>query len=100
MSVKKPEMKSVAPYLMWDVDRDSMDPIGHASFIIERTLNFGTPESVRTLLDMYPQSSIVKVIQQSKNLDRKTANYWGVRFKIPREKITCMKTSSAKRSFD
>jgi len=77
-------------YFFWDVDVKSIDKIKHKKLIIERILRLGRPESINWLLDMYTNTEIVEVVKETRNIDRKTANYWAIHFGIPREEIACL----------
>jgi hypothetical protein len=77
-------------HLLWDVDPGTIDPQKHKKFIIERVLKFGTPKEVRWLLATYTEAEIIQVVKTSRNLDRKTANFWAVHFGIPSEEILCL----------
>ncbi len=77
--------------LFWDRDINFIDIEKHKIFIIERILKYGLPEQVLWLLSTYPEQSIVEVIKKSKNIDKKTANYWAVHFQIPKKEILCFK---------
>jgi len=82
------------PYLFWDVDAASIDPVKHQKFVIERTLRYGFPEDIRLLLSFYDNNSIQEAVRTSRNLDRKTANYWAIHFRIPREEVVCFSMQS------
>jgi len=81
-------------YLLWDVDTGSIDPVSHRQFVIERTLRYGFPEDIKLLMSCYDNSSIIEAVRSSRNLDRKTANFWAIHFDIPREEIRCFSTPS------
>ncbi len=79
-------------HLLWDVDREALDPVKHKKFIIERVLKFGTPKEIVWLLRSYEEADIIKVIRSSRNLDRKTATFWSVHYDIPLDEIRCLQT--------
>jgi hypothetical protein len=83
-------MLEAIKHLLWDVDRETIDPQKHKKFIIERVLKFGTPKEVRWLLSKYVEADIIQVVKSSRNLDCKTANFWAVHFGIPLEEIRCL----------
>lgn len=83
--------KTVLKGLFWDVDIEKVDPEKNSKFIIERVLKYGLTEHVNWLLHNYSERSIVEVVKKSKNIDRKTANYWAIHFHIPRQEILCIK---------
>ena len=83
-------MLEAVKHLLWDVDRNTIDPQKHKKFIIERVLKFGTPKEVRWLLATYAEADIIQVVKSSRSLDKKTANFWAVHFGIPSEEILCL----------
>ena len=85
-------MLEAIKHLLWDVDPRTIDLQKHKKFIIERVLKFGTPMEVRWLLEKYTGADIIQVVKSSRNLDRKTANYWSIHYGIPREEIRCLNT--------
>ncbi len=85
--------------VLWDVDLGSIDLARHRKFIIERVLKFGVPADVCWLLSMYSSSEIIEVVKTSRNLDRKTANFWAVHFAIPFEEVRCLNMPSPQSCF-
>jgi Family of unknown function (DUF6922) len=83
-------MLDAIKHLLWDVDREALDPVKHKKFIIERVLKYGTPKEVVWLLARYAEADIIAVIKSSRNLDRKTATYWSVHYNIPADEIRCL----------
>lgn len=77
--------------LFWDIDVEKVDFNKNRKFIIERILKYGLPEQVAWLLDNYTEKYIIEVVKISKNIDKKTANYWAIHFHIPKEEILCLK---------
>ena len=77
--------------LFWDVEFDKIDFAKHQKFVIARTLRFGLPEDIKWLTAHYPEQAIIDTVKTSRTLDRKTANYWAIHYKIPREEIVCFK---------
>jgi len=82
------------PYLFWDIDALSIDSVKHKKFVIERVLRYGFPKDIQLLLNLYDTNSIKETVCTSRNLDRKTANYWAIHFRIPREEIICFSIPS------
>lgn len=62
--------------LFWDVDPKTIDPKKHARYIIERVLDFGTPEEIRWLWNYYNHRFIYGVIRSSKVLHTKSRIFW------------------------
>ncbi|SPD74042.1 hypothetical protein PITCH_A2030186 [uncultured Desulfobacterium sp.] len=76
--------------LFWDVDRSKLDINVHKTFIIERVLKYGIIEDVLWLLKTYSEDDLIKTIKSSKNIDRKTANYWALHLGIKKEDVICL----------
>ena len=76
-------------HLFWDVDPLKLDPELHSNFIIERILRYGLPEDVKQMLEQFSDVVIRSVVCHSRNIDRKTASFWALHLKIPREEIRC-----------
>ena len=77
--------------LFWDTDFSKIADDRDKFCIIERTLRLGRPEHVCWMLDHYTEKEITSVVKTSRNLDRKTANYWALRLKINPRDIICLK---------
>lgn len=86
-------------YMFWDVDISKLDKEKHKRFIIERVLKFGKPEGIRWLLQKYADTDIIETVKTSRNIDRKTANYWALHYKIPKEEVYCLKTQFLQECF-
>ncbi|MCL4376930.1 MAG: hypothetical protein M1409_00910 [Actinobacteria bacterium] len=90
-------MKTIPPFLQkyfWDVDFSKIDKKTHAQFIIERILEFGDVNSVKWMKNNFDLDEIKKVIINSKNLSKKSANFWQIIFNLERDKILCLKKLS------
>ena len=75
--------------LLWDVNLSAVDGYKHKRFIIERCLKFGRPEHIQWMRNFYSDDDIIEVVKKSKVINRKTANYWAIHFKIPKKEILC-----------
>ena len=53
--------------LFWDVDPDTINPDKHASYIIERILDFGTKDEVRWLFQHYPRLKIAETLRSKRS---------------------------------
>jgi len=62
--------------LFWDVDPKTIDPKKHASYIIERILDFGFDPEVRWLTRFYSKKKIKDVLRRSRVLHKKTKSLW------------------------
>lgn len=68
--------------VLWDTDLEKLDLIKNRRPIIERLMVYGRPEHIEWMLDNYKEKDLVETVRKSKNLDKKTANYWAIRLGI------------------
>lgn len=93
-------MASVPGFLkkyFWDVDLRDIDKTKHSRFIIERILEYGDREAVRWLENAFKPQQIKRAVCESKNISRKTANFWQFIFGLKRDKVLCLKKSFQKK---
>ena len=74
----------------WDVDARKLDADKYATYVIERLLEWGNPQSARWLLQHYSRRKIVGVLKKTHSLSRMSANFWAVYFGLPRNEIVCL----------
>jgi hypothetical protein len=74
----------------WDVDPKQVDLRRHAEYVIARLLEHGDLGAIRWLLSVYSERHIARVVRQSRQLSRKTANFWRLRFGIPQSEICAL----------
>lgn len=77
----------------WDVDFKKLDPKKDSYFIIERILEEGDIKAINWMLKNFPKNIIKDVLQRSKKLSKKSANFWAIIFNIPKNKILCLRKS-------
>lgn len=75
MNEKLPDM--LRKYF-WDCDFDGIDMNSHDIFIAERILNFGDMAAVEWLMSKKDSEFFKQLVRNSRNLDRKTRNYWKI----------------------
>ncbi len=85
------------PYFLkryfWDVDFSKLQKNSYPQFIIERILEYGDEKAVRWLRSNFDSGEIKKVLYNSKNISRKSANFWQLIFNIDKDKILCLQKS-------
>jgi hypothetical protein len=64
--------------LFWDTDIARLNLQENKQYIIERALELGDEKAVRWLFSIYGRSDIKKALQKSRNLSRKSSNYWNL----------------------
>jgi hypothetical protein len=62
----------------WDVDFKWVSTRPLDRFTLERVMNFGNLKALKWLLHTVPKSTILKVVESSRQLDKKTINFWKI----------------------
>jgi len=60
----------------WDCDFEALTMKQFPVFISERILNFGDIHSLRWLLAEIDKAFLTDLVSKSRNLNKKTKNYW------------------------
>ncbi len=74
----------------WDIDPTRLDAAQYPAYVVERLLEYGDLPSVRWLLDTFPRETIVQVLQQSRKLSRRSANFWALYLDVDKESVACL----------
>ncbi len=77
----------------WDVDLEDLSKNKFSYFVIERLLEFGDRKAVKWMKDNFSLEEIERVVCTSRNLSRKSANFWRIVFDLDEDKILCLKRS-------
>jgi len=81
----------------WDIDFDKLNPQKYPYFVIERILEYGKKKDVDWLAKNFPKNTIKETIISSRSLSLKSANFWALVLNLDRNKVLCLKKSSAKK---
>ena len=82
-------MKEFSSNLFWDVNPDNIDIEEHASFIVQRVLEYGLLEDWNYILSYYGISRILSLALQFRSLDPKALAFISAITKTPRENFRC-----------
>jgi len=74
----------------WDIDPAQLDVARYPTYVIERLLEHGDLPSVRWLLSTFPREMIVQVLQRSRKLSRRSANFWALYLDVDKESVECL----------
>jgi hypothetical protein len=74
----------------WDIDPTELDVTQHPVYVIERLLEHGDLPSARWMLDTFPLETIVQVLQSSRKLSRRSANFWALYLDVDKEEVACL----------
>lgn len=85
-------MKNFSNNLFWDINPNDVDMEEHASFIVQRVLEYGTTEDWNYILSYYGLTRILSLALQFRSLDPKALAFLSVISKTPRENFRCYTT--------
>jgi len=74
----------------WDVDARKLNADKHATYVIERLLEWGDPQAARWLLQRYARQEVVSVLKKTRTLSRMSANFWAIYFGLPQSEVRCL----------
>jgi hypothetical protein len=77
----------------WDVVPGRIDLGGHSEYVIARLLEHGDLAAIRWMLRAYRKPDIARVVKQSRQLSRKTANFWRLRLAISKSEVYALNRS-------
>ena len=89
--MKNETIYQLSSYLFWDRDIHKLDLTKDKDLILERVFSRGMENDEKLIFAMYNTDIIKETVLNIKNLDKKTLNYLGIIFKIPKEKFRCCK---------
>lgn len=77
------------PYF-WDVDFDKLDPEAKSVFVAQRVIDRGTTPALKWLLKQYSIEVVKQALLTSRDLTRKTANFWADVLSVDRSRVPCL----------
>ena len=77
----------------WDVVPGRIDLGQHSEYVIARLLEHGDLAAIRWMLRAYRKQDIARVVKQSWQLSRKTANFWRLRLAISESEVYALNRS-------
>ena len=80
----------------WDVNFGSLNLKKEQSFIITRLLEYGDIKAIRWLFSSVEQSKVKESILKSRDISRKSINFWSLFFKLDKSRTQCLKKSYLK----
>lgn len=78
--------------LFWDVDKNSIDLIQNAPYVIKRVLEYGQIEDWRLLLDYYGLEKIVSITKNLRSLEPRALAFVSTVSRTPQEQFRCYNT--------
>lgn len=74
-------------HFFWDVIPRQVDLSEHSEYVIARLLEHGDLAAIQWLLRTYTKKEIAEVVRQSRQLSRKSANFWRLQLAIPKAEV-------------
>ena len=74
----------------WDTDFKLLGLSENATYIVKRILDRGNTNDLYWLNENYEKNFIVKTILQTKDISKKTANFWADYLNLDRKKVLCL----------
>ena len=74
----------------WDSNFKDLNPQKHPQFVLARLLDMGNTQAVRWSLQYYSTQDIKTLLTTTKNISRKSANYWSKTLNINSQQVPCL----------
>ena len=76
----------------WDIDPKNLTK-KHKKQIIARLLDFGNTEAIAWCKEQFSEKEITECLKTSRVLSKKSANFWAIKFDIPKNQVLCLQPS-------
>ena|SRR3989344_3970812 len=76
----------------WDVDPQNLTK-EHKEQIIARLLEYGNSEAIFWCKEQFGEAKIKQILKTSRNLSKKSANFWTILFDISPQDVLCLQSS-------
>ena len=94
MLTDKQFLDQLSAPLLWDVDRNSINPKTNAAFLIIRAMERGTRKEVRTTWSYYGAARIRDVLTTAPSLSPKTIAFFANQFGLKKEAFRAYRRTS------
>lgn len=78
--------------LFWDTDIATWNPHEYPAYAIERVLEFGDVNAVQWMGEEFTTAQIVTTLKGARSLTPRSANYWALRYGIPRTDLAAFRS--------
>ena len=89
---------SYSTNLFWDADVQTLNYDVHKRYVIERVLNRGTLEDVRTAFGYYGKDVIAEVATSLRALEPKALSFASCLLSIPQEQFRCYREKQSSKA--
>lgn len=77
----------------WDIDFDNFDYKSYPAFTIERIFEYGNERAVAWMMKNFSRAQIISALQKTRQLTKKSANFWAFILGVKKEKVKCLNRS-------
>lgn len=88
--MKKTKLPQFLRPYFWDVEFENVDPEKNPQFILKRIIDRGNTQALKWALERFSLSDIRDLILTSRDLSRKTANFWADILGIDPKNVPCL----------
>ena len=89
---KKECIQGFSVNLFWDVDKNSIDLVQNAPYVIKRVLEYGQIGDWKLLLDYYGLERIVSITKNLRSLEPRALAFVSTISHTPQEQFRCYNT--------
>ena len=82
-------MDSLSSHLFWDVDRNQIHPVTHASWLTQRVLEYGRWSDWQILVSEYGKPRLAELVIDLRSLSPKTLAFCCACFQLPKSAFRC-----------
>ena len=79
--------------IFWDLDPEKLNIRKNSRQIIERILEYGNTPQVHWMFTNYSKEEIIEAVKGSRQLSKKSANFWADYYQIPKDEVKCLNKS-------
>ncbi len=76
----------------WDIDFENFDFRARRSMVLKRIMEHGDSKAVLWMRENFSEAEMARVLSSTRDLSRRSANYWAIMLGVNREHVRCLKT--------
>lgn len=84
---------SILHPIFWDLEVEKLDLKENSFQIIERVLEWGGFPQVHWMFKNYSKEDIIEAVKESRQLSKKSANFWADYYQIQKDEVKCLNKS-------
>ena len=88
----KEYIEGFSPYIFWDAERDSIDPVLNAPYVVRRVLEYGQYGDWKHLLEYYGMAQIVEISKKFRSLEPRALSFISTVSNTPINQFRCYNT--------